>query len=227
MKQQYGILIDSSCTVPDSYIKEHDIGVVPLIITKVSNSVSISDIDLKYDQLLQNLSNGDQYKTSATIYGVLLQKASEMLEKYEHIFFLPISQGISSQYSTSLMIKEEFPQTFHPIASTTAGVGNEFILYKLVSLLRTNQTPDQIQQEIEEELQYITTYFSCENTSGIHAGGRLKKMFLGTIKLIKAKPIVCFDNSNHFTGIGKSYKKNIYKMINKAKEQFNNPNQNG
>lgn len=213
MKQKYGILVDSSCTFTNELINDNKVEIVPLIITNKQTNESIPDTSITYEQLIKNLDAGQRYSTSCSVLGTLIEKVKEMLTKYEHVFFLPISHGISSQYANALMIKDDFGDSFHVICSTTTGIGNEFLLNKLIALIKKDLKPNEIVVILTKELDYITTYFSCEQIAEMRSGGRLKQLMLKTINFFHKKPIICFNSTNHVVGFGANFEINLLKMI--------------
>jgi fatty acid-binding protein DegV len=53
--------------------------------------------DIPHDKLVLLLENGENFKTSMTPLGQLMDMCDKMFEKYENIIFVPISKGLSGQ----------------------------------------------------------------------------------------------------------------------------------
>jgi DegV family protein with EDD domain len=229
MKKRIGILIDSSCTYDDNFVKQHNIEVIPLTFSDAQNQVY--DDDNKphsREKLLGKLDQNEMFKTSATPIGKLMNKVEQMLKIYDQVIFLPISIGLSSQYTQSLIVQQDLMGKFFPIRSTSAAAANEFVLDKIVELIQTQKDITEIVSTAENLYKHIDTYFSCEDLSGMSSGGRITKTIMKVIKLFQLKPIIQLDNKNQYGGIGKNYQSITKKIINSINEDFHNqltPNQ--
>jgi DegV family protein with EDD domain len=223
MKKSIGILIDSSCTYDETFIKQNEIEIIPLTFSDTKNNLYDDDNkSIKRDELLTRLNNKEMFKTATVSMGKLLNKVEDMLERYEQVIFLPISIGLSSQYTQSLIVQQDLVNKFFPIRSTSAAAANEFVLYKIVELIKAKKNIKEIVTIAENLYKYICTYFSCEDLSGMSSGGRVTKTIMKVINLFKLKPIIKLDNKNQYGGVGKNYRTITKKIINSIHEDFNN-----
>jgi DegV family protein with EDD domain len=221
MKRHLGILIDSACTYDEKFIQANNIEIIPLTFSDPNNQVYDDDNKtISREALLDRLDKNEQFKTAATPMGKLLVKAEEMLEKYEKVIFLPISIGLSSQYTQSLIVQQDLADKFFPIRSTSGAAANEFALYKIVELANANKDVKEIVETVENLFKYTATYFSCEDLSGMTSGGRVTKTLVKVIKLLKLKPIIKLDNKNQYGGIGKNYQTITKKIISSIQNDF-------
>ncbi|MDR0985984.1 MAG: DegV family protein [Mycoplasmataceae bacterium] len=221
MSNKIGILIDSSSTFNDGFIKSNNIEIIPLSLTDNNNKVYDDLTDISHEDLLKRLDNGEDFKTSCSQLGKLFNKVDEMLKKYEQVVFLPISMGLSSQYNQSLMVQQEYPNKFFVIKSTSAALANEFILKHLVDDIKKNLDINQIINHAENNYNRICTYFSCEDLSGMIKGGRATKAVMHVIKFLHLKPIIQLDNKNQYGGVGRDYQHIIKKIIKNIHKDFN------
>jgi fatty acid-binding protein DegV len=71
---------------------------VPISITDSQSKVyQDNNKEIPYETLLKRLSNGENFKTSMTPLGQLMDTVEEMSKEYEEIIFLPVSKGLSGQ----------------------------------------------------------------------------------------------------------------------------------
>ncbi|MDR1234833.1 MAG: DegV family EDD domain-containing protein [Mycoplasmataceae bacterium] len=223
MKTRIGILIDSSTTYDDAFISQNKIEVIPLSFSDATNKTFKDDNkSITREDLLKRLDNHESFKTSATPIGELMTKVNDMLQNCETVIFLPISSGLSSQYSQSLIIQKEFEGQFFPIRSLSGAAGNEFVLKLIVEAVKSGKDVKTIVSEAEQHFNKISTYFSCEDSSGMTSGGRVSKAIVKAINLFKLKPIIQLDGKNHYGGIGKNYNNIIKKIIKSINNDFQN-----
>ncbi|MDR0740005.1 MAG: DegV family EDD domain-containing protein [Mycoplasmataceae bacterium] len=223
MKKQIGILIDSSCTYDSTFIKENNIEIIPLAFSDSQNKTYDDDnSSINRDELMRRLDNHESFKTSAAPIGKLITKVESMLTNYEKIIFLPISHGLSSMYAQSLIVKQEFPDNFFPVRSLSGAAANEFVLRDIAQNVHKNMDVQSIIDIAEKQFNRISTYFSCEDLSGMSSGGRVTKTIMKVINILKLKPIIQLDNKNQYGGIGKNYQSVIKKIIKSIKNDFDN-----
>lgn len=218
MKKKIGILIDSSSTRDENFLKKNDIWVAPLSLTD-GHLLTYKDDgkDITKDQLVERLKRGENFKTSMTPIGQLMVVVEQMFEKYEHIIFLPISKGLSSQWQSSQIIKKEYPN-FHIVDSVSAAYTNEIILNDMVDKLNKGKMISEIISSANEITNKTFNIFSVEETSGMKSGGRITKTILHVIDILKLKPIIRFNVKNEYAGVTKNYRSGITKMIKTAKK---------
>jgi DegV family protein with EDD domain len=182
MKKEFGILIDSAACCDETYLKTNDIHIVPLSLSDSNNKVyEDNGIDLPRDILLSRMDNNESFKTSATPLGKLTVIVEDMLDVYEKVIFVPISEGLSSQYQQSMIIKADHPNNFFVVKSSSAGAATEFLLPHLIGWLKDKIPMEQILNKAEEFYYHTNTYFSCEDMRSMIKGGRVSNAILKII----------------------------------------------
>jgi DegV family protein with EDD domain len=222
-KKKIGVVIDSSTTYDEKYIKDNNVEILPLCITDVNENKSFNDdgISITHETIIDGLENKKNYKTSATQVGVFLKKMEEMFIKYEDVIFIPISYGLSSQYDQAKnIIKEEFPN-LHIVKSQSGALANEFILENVIEMINNKENIGTIIENSEKMYDNIFEIFSVEHIENIIRSGRILKTAVNLIKLMKIKPIFILKVSNHLSGFGKKFESIIAKMLEKIKKNFN------
>jgi DegV family protein with EDD domain len=221
MKKPIALLIDSATSYEQSFLEKNDIFIIPLSI-RCDDKYDYFDFgdDDTRKKILNLLSQNVKFKTSATPLGKMLTKIQELYESYENIIFLPISSGLSSQYSQAQIIKQEFPNNFYIINSTNAGIANELVLKKVIKWKNQNMNLSEIIEKANLSFNNFTTLFSCELLDGMTSGGRITKLAIKVFNVFKLKPIILLDGSNHYAGAAKNYQNVILKIIKKIKNKY-------
>ena len=108
MKNKYKLIVDSSCDLPVELYEKYNIGVTDLIINfgertyrdrKDINTKEILEI-YQRDHLIP--------KTSALNIADLTEVFENNLNEFDHIFFLPISSGVSSIFNNARLAAQAF-----------------------------------------------------------------------------------------------------------------------
>jgi fatty acid-binding protein DegV len=98
MKEKIGIIIDSSSTFTEEFITKNNIRVAPLsLVDSQSKVYTDNGRDISQKEFVSRLRNGENFKTSMTSIGQLMDICDEMFKIYQNIIFLPVSKGLSGQ----------------------------------------------------------------------------------------------------------------------------------
>lgn len=221
MNKKVKIFIDSSSTFDKEFLKKNNVSVIPLSLSDMNNQVYSDDgTNMNPNILFKEIANGNKFKTSATPLGVLMTTIEDALDEYDVVYFIPISHGLSSQWNQARMIEEDHPGKFFVIKSTSAALANEFVLYKLIDLIKTKKEPKEIVKECEDYYLNTDTYFSCEDISDLLRGGRVTSGIVKIIKMLKLKPIILLDTKNQRAGMSKNYQDAIGKIIDNIDKDY-------
>lgn len=95
------IIVDSSSLTEDNELK--DIYMVPLSIIQTDNGQETvyKDVrELSSHDVVKKLYENKNLKTSQTTYGEMSELLEELVKKYQRIYVLPLSAGLSGCYNT-------------------------------------------------------------------------------------------------------------------------------
>ncbi len=222
MNKKVKIFIDSSSTFDKEFLEKNNVGIIPLSLSDMNNQVYSDDgTNMNPNILFKEIANGNKFKTSATPLGILMTTIENALDEYDTVYFIPISHGLSSQWNQARMIEEDHPGKFFVIKSTSAALASEFVLYKLLDLIKTNKSPKEIVEECENYYLNTDTYFSCEDITDLLRGGRVTASIVKIIKMLKLKPIILLDTKNQRAGMSKNYQDATDKIIASINKDYN------
>jgi DegV family protein with EDD domain len=189
--QQVRVITDSSAYLPQQYVDELNISVLPLTLT-LDGQEYRDGVDIKATEYYIKLSKTDSLpKTSQVSVRAFEDKYRELLDQGFAILVLPISSGLSGTYESAVQALELFP-----------GAPIEIIETKLVSMALSFQVLAAARAAVNgaslaeckttalEAYSKIGVYFTVENLKYLAAGGRINsaKRLLGTA--LRIKPVL-------------------------------------
>lgn len=185
------ILTDSSAYLPQAYVDQLNIHVLPL--TLILDGVEYRDgVDITagefYDLLVKTNSLP---KTSQVTVSAFVQKYRELLDEGCEILVLPISSGLSGTRESALQALEEFPGA--PIEVLETGLVSMALSFMVLAAARAaakGASLTECKAVALEAYPKIGVYFTVENLKYLEAGGRINtaKRLLGTA--LSLKPVL-------------------------------------
>lgn len=182
------IVSDSTAYLPQKYIDELGIEIVPLTVNW--DGVTYRDgIDITPDEFYTRLSASHTLPTTSqatvhdfsTIYKKVLEEGNEILT-------LPISSGISGTLNSAIQARELFKGAPIEIIDTKlVSMALGFQLLAAGRAARDGASLQECKQVALEAYKHIGVYFVVDTLKYLHAGGRIggAKRFMGTALSIK------------------------------------------
>lgn len=222
IKNKIAILVDSSCSLTSELKSNKDVHVISLLLVDENLKEYSDDQSLTQQNVLSYLKQGRKFKTSASNIGNLYNTIEKLMQQYEKILFIPVSYGLSSQWSNGMLVKDEYQDSLFVVKNTTAISGTEYMLDYAIKAI--NQDPNldlnKLVKELEAIPQRIATFFSCENLTNLLRSGRSSKAIVAIAKFLRLKPIVCLDVKNSLCGSGTNYKSICTKIVTSILPRF-------
>lgn len=191
MKRNVGLVVDSTFGLPEAFVKEHGITVVPLKV--IIGTDEFIDGQMDPDFVVKALQEGIQVKTSQPSPESFIQAYEEQLKKYPDVLCLTLSKSLSGTYNSATLAQtiSENPHVF-VIDSETTIHGGIYLVEELMKFFAEGHT-------VQEGLVYLETLkdkgsliFTVDNLQTLVKNGRLSKVqgFIGNV--LKIKPILRF-----------------------------------
>jgi DegV family protein with EDD domain len=189
------IVTDSTAYLPEAFVQEHDIRVVPL-------NVHFGEDTFKEGV---NLSNEEFYarlKAAPTLPTTSQPSAGEFLEAFEElsndsheIVVLTISSKLSGTWNSAMAAKEMLPGArVSVIDSLSTSVGLHMMVEAAADALAAGATRKEVVAHVEAIIPKMQLLFVVDTLEYLAKGGRIgnAKAFLGT--LLKVKPILALQD---------------------------------
>ncbi|MDR1564828.1 MAG: DegV family protein [Oscillospiraceae bacterium] len=192
----YIICTDSTCDLPESYYKEHEIPVVSLSYTIRGETYpdnSTSKINKKefYDMLRA----GDMSSTSQINAEDFIAIIEPLVKQGNDILFIAFSSALSGSYQSCQIgadeLSEKYPQRkIIVIDSLCASMGEGLLLNYALQNQKSGMSLDENAKWVEENKLKLCHWFTVDSLNHLHRMGRVSKASAVLGGLIGIKPVL-------------------------------------
>lgn len=144
-------ITDSTCGLPEEFLKEHNIYVLPLNV--IVNDISYKeDIDITKDEFYEKLKvHGEGAKTSQPAFGEFIALYERLKTEYERGIAIHASSALTGTYSSSVMASE---QTGFDVTVIDSKIG----AYALGKMIRNGLELEKSGKSYDEIVAKVATY---------------------------------------------------------------------
>ncbi|MCR5154152.1 MAG: DegV family protein [Lachnospiraceae bacterium] len=225
------ISTDTTCDLPDSFIKENDIDLQPLhyLIDGVEYGKDLKEISI--EEFYKKVREGVMPVTSATnmdyCYKLFLNRAKEGKKVLHVAFASALSASCSNAFVAAEKVKEEYPDAVIKCIDTkTASAGLGCMVRMLVEMRKNGASFEDAVNFVENNKARFRVHFTVYDLFHLVKGGRLKKTaaILGTILKIQPELRVNDEGGLEATGKVRGRKAAINKLVDEIGECENASN---
>lgn len=201
----YVITSDTTCDLPEEYISENEIEIIPLyynlndIVYGDENKMSPHDF---YDEMR----NGKMPTTMACNPDTTEKCFTKYLDKGMDILHIAFSSGLSSSYNTAAVTARELASKYPNnkiivIDSKSASLGEGLMVYKAVCNRNNGMNIDDNAKWLEDNKLHFCHQFTVDDLHHLHRGGRVSKATAIIGSMINVKPVLHVDDEGHLISL--------------------------
>ncbi|MCI8465773.1 MAG: DegV family protein [Lachnospiraceae bacterium] len=194
----YVIMTDSSCDLPEDYIKEKKLDVLNLFYN-LDGVIYGGDKNLEIGEFYNRMRNGSMPTTMAVNPEDAATAMKKHLDAGKDILFIGFSSGLSGSCQNEMLaakeLKEEYPdRKIVVVDSLCASMGQGLFVHRALKLQESGTSLEENARWLEEHKLNICHQFTVDDLNHLHRGGRVSKTaaVLGT--LINVKPVLHVDD---------------------------------
>ncbi|WP_160043216.1 DegV family protein [Paenibacillus sp. USDA918EY] len=185
------IFADSTCDLPQEWIRDYGIGIIPLYVTfgdttyRDGVDISVSELYAKVDK------TGSLPKTAAPSPADFVQAFSPDIEAGRDIVYISLSSELSSTYQNALIAAEEFPEgkvTVVDSLNLSTGIGLQVM--KAVKAAEAGKSAREIAELVTSVRPLVETEFVIDSLDYLYKGGRCSGMQNLVGSLLKIRPVI-------------------------------------
>lgn len=226
------IFSDSGCNLPEKYLKDLGIEVIPFSYTLDGQLIQCDKSPDHFDghAFYEKMRNRAEVKTSLLSPGAFQQAFRPVLAAGSDILYIGLSSGISgtihSAHLAAESLMEEFPGRVVAILdSLGAGMGEGLLACRASDLRSQGLTLAEALPILEDERDHLCEFFTVDDLMYLKSTGRVSGVtaLVGTI--LQIKPLLRGDETGHIVVCGKSRgrKKAIADIIALYQKRVKNP----
>lgn len=215
----YVITTDNNSDLPESYLKEHNIGCVYL-------SYSMDDQNYTHDCFLEPHDFYERMRKGAMPVTAQANPSDvrEMMEPYlkegKDILHISFSSALSGIYNSAVIAAQELAEDYPErkvivVDSRGASLGQGMLVYLAQQKKEAGEELELLAKWVEDNKNHIAHLFTVEDLFHLHRGGRVSKTTAIVGSMLNIKPILHVDNEGRLINIGKSRgrKKSIQELV--------------
>lgn len=227
----YIILTDSSCDLPEKTAKDLDISVVPLsvLIDEKKYTNYLDGREISFSKFYELLRQGKKATTSSPNVSDFENIMNHFLSLGKDILYLGFSSSLSGTYSTGFTaadkLKEEYPdRKIYIVDTLCASLGQGLLVYLAVLEKRSGKSIEEVKNFVENLKLKICHWFTVDSLQHLKNGGRISAATAMIGSILNIKPIMHMDNNGKLVATGKvrGRKTSINELFNKIKANSSN-----
>lgn len=203
----YVILTDSSCDLPDDIVKKYQLEILQLdFIVEGEGSFHNDQADI--EKVYSKLRNGANIKTSAANISQASEAIEALFNQKKDILYMGFSSGLSSTYQTVYMagqeLMEEYPERkMISVDTLAASMGQGLLVYKACQAKDAGKSLEENAQYIEDIKLKLCHWFTVDDLFFLKRGGRISGVTATVGTMLSIKPILHVDDEGHLINVSK------------------------
>lgn len=191
--EKIAIMTDSCADIPQEYINQYPIFVLPIII-QCENKEYKDGIDI-HSHDVYKLQQEHILKTASPAGGDIVNTFETMIQEgYTHVIAIMLSAGLSGTYNEVRLLSQiQENLEIEVFDSKSGSIGYGSIAIELAKACQNGASFEQLKQKAQQLILDTHAFFSINTLEYLQKGGRIGKAtaFVGTT--LNIKPILSFD----------------------------------
>lgn len=206
--KRFLITTDSTCDLPDDFVKEYNVPVISLYY--IMDGVSYGpDCQMAPQTFYAKMRDGLLPTTNAMNPEGFIEKIRPYVAEGYDILHIAFSSGLSSTcqnaFTGANTLMEEFPdRKIIVIDSLSASLGQGLVVYKAVMMKEQGKSMEEIAEWLKANILHFCHQFTVNDLFHLHRGGRVSKTAAIVGTLVNLKPVLHVDDEGLLKPVGKS-----------------------
>lgn len=225
-KNKIGIVTDSIADLPQSFIDDEQITVVPVNLI-CDTHVYLDKITMKPSQFYENLKNYRMNPTSAQPTAAVLEKTfSDLLRYFDSVIGIFVSAEMSGTYKNAKRAAESAAKKGGKITVIDSKLNSSaegLLVMKAAELIGQGLSHEDTADMLLNVIKNIHIYVSINDLSSMVKGGRISRTQGYILSKIHLKPVISINESGKGVICEKTFsrKSAVKKILKKMKEDMN------
>jgi DegV family protein with EDD domain len=188
MKEKVAVVTDSTANMPDEFIQEYGIQVIPLIVNWEGESL-LDGVDIQVDAFYQRLQSAkDMPTTSQPSVGQFIEFFQKTAETADSIVGIFISEALSGTMDSARAAAQELSDVpIELVDSKSAAMGLTLIVSNALRLVKKGLDYKEIAEKSRQLVPHVRLFFVVDTLEFLHRGGRIggAQRLVGSVLSIK------------------------------------------
>lgn len=204
-KKNIAITADSTCDLPNAYITENEITIIPLSIL-LGDKVYRDGIDIKPADIYKYVDEHGVLPRTAAVtpaeYHEVFKRLTDEGKKVVHIGF---SSGLSSSFQNACVASEEFDDVYC-VDSKSLCTAMGLLVLKACDYRDKGMEARRIADKVNKLVPKVSATFVLENLEYLHKGGRCSGVAKFGANVLGIKPSIAVETQNGRLEVAKKYR---------------------
>ena len=199
------ITTDSTCDLPQRFIDENDITVVPLTVL-LGDTVYRDGVDIKPDDVYSFVEKtGKLPKTSAVTPAEYFEVFKQLTDEGKKVVPIGFSSGLSSSFQNACVAASEFDNVFC-VDSKTLCTAQGLLVLKACDYRAKGMDAKKIADRVTKLVPKVSATFVLDGLEYLHKGGRCSSVARFGANVLGIKPSIAVDNQTGKLEVSKKYR---------------------
>lgn len=205
---------DSTCDLSKELKERYQVNYFPLHIILDGKDYS-DNVDITPEEVYQAFYDKKILpKTAAVNVAEYMDYFAQWVEKGYEVVHLNLGGALSSSHQNAMLAAEELGNVY-PIDSCNLSTGIGLLVIKAAELIQAGKSGKEIQEEINQIKDKVHASFVLDTLTFLSAGGRCSGVVALGASILNLKPCILVDNTSGAMTVGKKYRGNLEKVIEK------------
>lgn len=228
----YVIITDSSCDLPDSLVKELELEVVPLsfIMDGKTYRNYPDNREMSPEEFYAKQKDGLMATTNAINVGEATDAIESVLKRGKDVLVLGFSSGLSATFNSFQLaageLAEKYPERkVYAVDTLCASLGQGMLVYQAAKLRQEGKTIEEVRDWAEANKLRQCHWFTVNDLFFLKKGGRVSAATAVVGTMLQIKPVLHVDDEGHLINVGKARgrKASLNALVDKVGELAEDP----
>jgi len=229
---EYVLFTDSCCDLPDAFVKEMQLYVLPLSVHMDDETYlnMLDESEITYKDFYAKLPGVKDVKTSAVNQQTFMEAMEPILQEGRDLLYIGFSSGLSGTYSAGALaareLAEKYPERrIYAVDSLCASLGQGMYVYLAWQKKLGGASIEEVRDYLEEIKLNLCHWFTVNDLFHLKRGGRVSATTALVGSMLSIKPVMHVDNEGHLIPVSKARgrKASIRELMLRMKESAIDP----
>ncbi len=228
----YTIITDSSCDLPDSLVKELELEVLPLAFIMDGKTYRNypDNREMAPKDFYNKQREGSMATTNAVNVGEAADAMEAVLKRGEDVLVLAFSSGLSTTCNSFQIaagdLAEQYPdRKIFVVDTLCASLGQGMFVYQAARLRQAGRSIEEVRDWAEQNKLNQCHWFTVNDLFFLKKGGRVSAATAVVGTMLQIKPVMHVDNEGHLIKVdtARGRKASLNALVDKVGELADNP----
>ena len=228
----YTIITDSSCDLPDSLVKELELEVLPLAFIMDGKTYRNypDNREMAPKDFYNKQREGSMATTNAVNVGEAADAMEDVLKRGEDVLVLAFSSGLSTTCNSFQIaagdLAEQYPdRKIFVVDTLCAYLGQGMFVYQAARLRQAGRSMEEVRDWAEQNKLNQCHWFTVNDLFFLKKGGRVSAATAVVGTMLQIKPVMHVDNEGHLIKVdtARGRKASLNALVDKVGELADNP----